>query len=149
MTDRTVPTGIAGMPAYQRKVVRETFESIRDQAGPVSLLFYGKLFELAPEARRLFHNDLAAQGQKLMIMLESIVSSLDNFDGMRERLRELGRQHAGYGVKPGDYETLMVALSWTFAQALGPDYDAAAREAWRVILTEVSETMKSGTGREA
>ena len=138
MTDRTVPSGIAGMQAYQRKVVRETFESIRDQAGPVSLLFYGKLFELAPEARRLFHNDL-----------ESIVSSLDNFDGMRERLRELGRQHAGYGVKPGDYETLMVALSWTFAQALGPDYDAAAREAWRVILTEVSETMRSATGSVA
>ena len=143
MADRSTSAGIAGMPPYQRKVVRENFESIRDQAGPVALLFYGKLFELAPETRRLFHNDLAAQGRKLMAMLESVVASLDDFDGVRERLRQLGREHAGYGVKPEHYETLMTALNWTFAQALGPDFDAAAREGWRVILTEISETMRS------
>ena len=131
------------MQDYQRKVVRETFELIRDQARPVALLFYGKLFELAPETRRLFLNDIAAQGTKLMTMLESVVSSLDNFDAMRERLRDLGRQHAGYGVKPEHYDTLMTALTWTFAQALGPDFDAAAREAWRVILTDISETMRT------
>ena len=137
------------MTLDQRRLVRETFELLRDQAVPVSLLFYGKLFELDPATRRLFLNDIAAQGRKLMTMLDSVVTSLDSFDGMRERLRELGRQHTGYGVKPGDYETLIAAFLWTLAQALGPDFDAAAREAWRVILTDISETMQSGTAHPA
>ena len=145
MADQITSAGIAGMPPYQRKVVRENFEMIRDQARPVALLFYGKLFELAPETRRLFLNDIAAQGSKLMTMLESVVTSLDDFDGMRERLRELGRQHAGYGVKPEHYDTLITALTWTFAQALGPDFDAAARQAWGVILADISDTMRSAT----
>jgi hemoglobin-like flavoprotein len=56
---------------------------------------------------------------------------------------ELGRQHAEYGVKPADYDTVMTAINWTFAHALGPDFDAAAREAWRVILTDISDIMRS------
>ena len=143
MTEPTTPAGIAGLKPYQRQVVRETFEMVRDQAGPVSLLFYGKLFELAPETRRLFKNDLAAQGKKLMATLEVVVDSLDRFDALRERVRELGRQHAEYGVKPGHYDTVMAALNWTFAHALGPDFDVAAREAWRIILTDISDMMRS------
>ena len=143
MTEPTTPAGIAGLKPYQRKVVRETFEMIRDQAGPVSLMFYGKLFELAPETRRLFHTDIASQGKKLVATLEVVVESLDNFDALRDRVRELGRQHAEYGVKPHHYDAVMTAINWTFAHALGPDFDAAAREAWRVILTEISETMRT------
>jgi hemoglobin-like flavoprotein len=143
MTDRIAPAGISAMTPDQRRLVRQTFDLLRNQTLPVSLLFYGKLFELDPATRRLFHNDLAAQGQKIMDMLEAVVRSMDSFDAMRERLRDLGRQHAGYGVKPGNYETVIAALIWTFGQALGPDFDASAREAWRLILTEVSETMRS------
>ena len=131
------------MTPDQRRLVRQTFDLLRHQTLPVSLLFYGKLFELDPTTRRLFHNDLAAQGQKIMDMLEAVVRSMDSFDATRERLRDLGRQHSGYGVEPGNYETVIAALIWTFAQALGPDFDASAREAWRLILTEVSETMRS------
>ena len=149
MSEPTPPSGIAGLKPYQRKVVRETFAMVRDQAGPVSLLFYGKLFELAPETRRLFKHDIAAQGKKLIATLEVVVESLDHFDGLRERVRELGRQHAEYGVKPGHYDTVMAALNFTFAHALGPDFDAAAREAWRVILTEISDIMRSGAASTA
>ena len=146
MADRIAQAGVDGMTLDQRRLVRQTFELLRDQAIPVSLLFYGKLFELDPATRRLFHNDLAAQGRKIMTMLDAVVSSLDRFDATRERLRDLGRQHAGYGVKPGDYDTVIAALTWTFAQALGADFDAAAREAWRIILTEISDTMRSSLG---
>jgi hemoglobin-like flavoprotein len=145
MTDPPTPTGIAGLKPYQRKVVRETFRMIRDQAGPVSLMFYGKLFELAPETRRLFQIDMAAQGKKLMATLEVVVESLDHFEALRDKVRELGRQHAEYGVKPADYDTVLAAINYTFAHALGPDFDAAAREAWRVILTEVSDVMRTAS----
>ena len=127
-------------------LVQSTWKHMLPIRDTFAELFYGKLFELDPATRRLFHNDLAAQGRKIMTMLDAVVSSLDRFDATRERLRDLGRQHAGYGVKPGDYDTVIAALTWTFAQALGADFDAAAREAWRIILTEISETMRSSLG---
>ncbi len=144
MADPMASDGIASMTPAQRRLVRETHELLREQAGPVSLLFYGRLFEMDPSARRLFHNDLAAQGRKLMDMLDAIVGSLDRFESMRERLRELGRQHAEYGVRPEQYGTLSAALIWAVGQALGPDFDAAAREAWRLTLAEVSAAMQLG-----
>ena len=110
----------------------------------MTLLLYGKLFELDPSTRRLFHNDLVAQGRKLMDTLDAIAASLDRFESMRPRLVELGRLHAGYGVRPGHYETLVNALLWAFGQALGPDFDARTREAWRLALAAVAAVMQEG-----
>jgi hemoglobin-like flavoprotein len=132
------------MTPTQRRLVRQTVGSLRDQAGPVSLLFYGRLFELDPSARRLFHNDLELNGRKVIETLNWMAESLDRFDAMTDRLAELGRQHAGYGVRPDQYESVIAALLWAIAQALGPDFDAATRDSWKVALSAVSEAMKGG-----
>jgi hemoglobin-like flavoprotein len=132
------------MTPTQRRLVRQTVGSLRDQAGPVSLLFYGRLFELDPSARRLFHNDLVLQGRKVIETLDWMAESLDRFDSMESRLAELGRQHAGYGVRPDQYESVIAALLWAIAQALGPDFDTATRDAWKLALFAVSEAMKGG-----
>jgi hemoglobin-like flavoprotein len=81
-----------------KKLVRESFEEIRDLAGPLALLFYGRLFEMDPSIRPLFKGDMKAQGAKLMAMLEAVVGSLDDFDSIRAQLEELGRKHVEYGV---------------------------------------------------
>lgn len=124
--------------------IRETLDALRDRLGPVALLFYGRLFELDPAARRLFHIDLALQSRKIMDTLDSIAKSLDHFDSLSERLAELGRQHASYGVKPEQYETVTKALMWALAQALGPDFDRPTREAWALTLSRVCDEMKRG-----
>lgn len=127
----------------QRRLIRQTYEALREQAGPVSLLFYGKLFELEPAARRLFHNDLAAQGRKLMDTLEAVQASLDRFDAMRPHLAELGRKHAEYGVLPSHYETVIRALLWAIGQALGPDFDPPTRQAWQLTLSAIGAAMQA------
>jgi hemoglobin-like flavoprotein len=132
------------MTRAERQLVRETLDRLRDEAEPVTLLLYGKLFELDPSTRPLFHNDLMAQGRKLIATLDAIAASLDRFDEMRPRLLELGRLHASYGIQPGHYETLVTALLWAFGQALGPDFDQRAREAWRAALDAVTAVMQEG-----
>src|SRR5215472_304678 len=111
------------MTPTQRRLVRSSFELLRQDARPLALLFYGKLFEMDPSSRRLFHNDIALQGRKLMDMLTEVVNALDDFQPMRSRLAELGRKHAGYGVRPEQYETLTSALLWAIAQALEAGFD--------------------------
>lgn len=139
-----IPSSTAAPNAAQITLVRQSFDAIRDQLRPVALLFYGKLFELDPSARRLFHIDLAVQSRKIMDMLDSIAQSLDRIESMRGRLAELGKQHASYGVRPEQYETVTTALLWAFAQALGPDFDPPTRDAWTQALAYVSATMKEG-----
>ena len=127
--------------AEQRLLILDSIESLREIAEPFSLLFYGKLFELDPSARRLFHIDLAVQGRKLMEMLGSVAESLNDFGPMRSRLAELGRQHTTYGVRPEQYATLITAMMWSLSQALSPNFDAATRDAWRQALTVICRAM--------
>jgi hemoglobin-like flavoprotein len=126
----------------QRRLVRQSFASLREQAEPFALLFYGRLFELDSSARRLFHNDLVLQSRKLLETLATVADSLDRFDSLRPRLADLGRQHAGYGVRPDQYETVSAALVWAIGQALGPDFDPPTRDAWRLVLADVCDAMK-------
>jgi hemoglobin-like flavoprotein len=136
-------TSDPSMTAEQRHLIRESFESLREDAEPLSLLFYGKLFELDPAARKLFHNDLALQGRKLMDMLASVVEALDDFQPMRARLAELGRRHGEYGVRPEQYDILTTALLWSIGHALGPSFDTPTREAWRLAITTICGAMKA------
>jgi nitric oxide dioxygenase len=139
-----MPATNKALTADQRRLMRESFDSVRTMAGPVGLLFYGKLFEMAPTVRPMFHSDLELQVRKLMEMLSSVVESLDNFESIRPKLEELGRKHARYGVRPEQYETLTRALLWTLGEALGADFDQNTSEAWKNALGAISEAMKSG-----
>ena len=132
------------MTADQRRLVRDSVASLREYGDSFALLFYGKLFELDPNSQKLFHNDLALQGRKVMDMLTSVVESLDDFQLMRTRLAELGCKHTEYGVKNEQYELLTTAMLWAIAQALGPDFDAETREAWRLALNAISAAMRAG-----
>jgi hemoglobin-like flavoprotein len=136
---------MSSMTVTQRRLVRESFELLREDDRPLMLLFYGKLFEMDPSTRGLFHNDISLQGSKLMDMLAEVVNSLDDFQSLKPRLAELGRKHAGYGVHQEQYETLTSALLWAMAQALEGNFNSATKEAWRLAISTICEAMKAGT----
>ena len=66
-------------------------------------LFYGRLFEIAPDVRPLFPTDLAQQKKKLMDMMTTAVTSLHQVEKIVPAVQDLGRRHAGYGVKETHY----------------------------------------------
>jgi hemoglobin-like flavoprotein len=61
-------------------------------------------------------------------------------------LRELGRRHLRYGVKPVHYETVGAALLATLEKGLGKDFTPPVREAWVVCYTSIAREMMEGTG---
>jgi nitric oxide dioxygenase len=128
----------------QKRLVRESFESMREYSDSVVLLFYGRLFELAPEVRALFKIEIRQQAFKLTAMLTSMVDGLDRFEELRPMLSELGRRHAGYNVQPAHYQVLVTALMWAFGQALGMEFSRETRAAWELLLEEVSSVMLEG-----
>jgi hemoglobin-like flavoprotein len=49
----------------QKQLIRDSFESVQAYGTSVVTLFYGRLFELAPETRSLFKIDIREQAKKL------------------------------------------------------------------------------------
>ncbi|MEO8028147.1 MAG: globin domain-containing protein [Bryobacteraceae bacterium] len=137
---------LAEMPmnARQKTMVRDSFDQIRDMAGPLATLFYGRLFSMDPSTRPLFKGDIKLQGTKLMGMLDSVVGSLDEFGKLTPVLRELGHRHAVYGVEEGHYQTVSTSLQWALAQALEARFDDETRAAWTALLDHVSTEMLAG-----
>jgi hemoglobin-like flavoprotein len=128
----------------QKQIIRETFPLIREIAIPVSLLFYGRLFDLDPSLRRLFKIDLKEQSKKLVAMLDALVEGIDDWEKIVPVLRELGQRHVGYGVKEQHYDTVCSALVWAIGQALQPGFDKEVRTAWTAVIQAVNEQMKIG-----
>jgi hemoglobin-like flavoprotein len=128
----------------QKQIICESFPLIREIAIPVSLLFYGRLFDLDPSLRRLFKIDLKEQSKKLVATLDALVEGVDDWEKIVPVLRELGQRHVGYGVKEQHYDTVCSALVWAFGQALQPGFDDEVRAAWTAVIRAVNEQMKIG-----
>ena len=135
------PTRKLSLSVKQMRLVRESFESLREYEASVLLLFYGRLFEIAPETRVLFKIDIHEQAKKLMEMLRMAVESLDHFEELFPALADLGRKHVTHGVQAYQYDKLRSALLWAMGQALGLEFDRETRAAWDQLIATISAVM--------
>ena len=94
---------------------------MRPIAGTAADLFDGRLFEIAPQVRGLFPDDMTAQKQKLMAMLGLAVANLNQPETMVPALQDLGRKHCAYGTQAAHGAPVGDAPLWTLEQGLGPD----------------------------
>lgn len=81
------------MTQREKQIVSESFPLIREIAIPVSLLFYGRLFDVDPSLRQLLKIDMKEQSKKLVAMRDTIVESIDDCERISPVLRQLGQRH--------------------------------------------------------
>ena len=127
--------------AEQKKLVQETFAKVAPIAEAAAELFYNKLFELDPSLKALFKGDMKEQGRKLMATLKVAVAGLDNLEKLVPVVQDLGRRHAGYGVKDAHYDTVAAALIWALGQGLKDDFTPEVEAAWTAVYTMLADTM--------
>ena len=132
---------LLALTPQQKRLVRESFQTVQEYSNSLTKLFYGRLFELAPSVRGLFASDLNEQSRKLLEMLGTVVNALDRFEELRPQLAELGRRHVSYGARPEHYDVVRVALLWALAQALEHEFDRDTRQAWDQMLRAISAAM--------
>jgi len=135
---------MASIPITPRRVelVQQSFAKLAPIVDEAAGLFYGRLFEIAPEVRPLFKGDITVQGRKLMSVLALAVGSLQNLSGLVPIMRDLGRRHTGYGVRDEHYDRVAEALIWALDQGLGPDCTVEVKDAWIAVYTFLADTMK-------
>ena len=83
------------MTPQEITLVQTSFAKVAPIAARVADLFYSRLFEIAPDVRRLFPEDMAGQKKKLMLMLGAAVGGLDRLDALIPVVQALGERHAG------------------------------------------------------
>lgn len=123
-------------------LVQTSFKKVAPIAGAAADIFYARLFEIAPDVRSLFPEDMTDQKKKLMQMLAVAVNNLHQVESIVAPVQELGRRHVGYNVEDRHYDVVGAALLYTLAQGLGDDFTPEVEAAWAETYALVATVMK-------
>lgn len=137
------------MTPEQVKMVQDSFQKVVPIAGTAADLFYDRLFEIAPEVRPLFPDDLAEQKKKLIAMLATAVTNLHQVDKILPAVEDLGKRHVSYGVKPAYYEPVGAALLWTLEKGLGDAFTPPVKAAWTETYVTLAGVMQGAAAKAA
>jgi len=130
------------MTPEQIVLVQDSFIKILPISGTAADLFYDHLFEIAPEVRSLFPDDLVTQKKKFIVMLATAVNNLDQIGKIIPAVEELGKRHASYGVVDKYYEPMGAALIWTLEQSLGTEFTPEVKSAWTETYLVLAGAMR-------
>ena len=136
------------MTPQQIDLVQSSFKKVVPIAGTAADLFYDRLFEIAPEVRSMFPQDLSEQKKKLMAMLSTAVAGLSRLDTLMPAVQALGRRHGGYGVKAQHYASVGSALLWTLEKGLGEAFTPEVKDAWATTYIVLSTTMMNAANEK-
>jgi hemoglobin-like flavoprotein len=121
--------------------VKSSFDMVFANTADITKMFYGRLFELAPECRPMFRGDTNMQKRDFIATLAVLVGSLDQMTGLLSSTDILGRNHVRYGVKPEHYPAVGEALMWSLAKGLGSQWTDDAEQAWRKVYDLIAQRM--------
>ena len=131
------------MTPDQVKAIQDSFAKVVPISEQAAALFYGRLFEIAPEVKPLFRGDIEEQGRKLMAMLAAVVNGLGNLESILPVASALAKRHIDYGVNAADYAPVGAALLWTLERGLGPQWTPELAAAWTEAYAVLSGFMIS------
>lgn len=118
------------MNPTQIKLVQESFAKVAPISEQAAVLFYDRLFDIAPSVRAMFPDDMTGQRKKLMATLAVVVGGLSNLEGILPAASALAKRHVNYGAKPEHYPVVGGALLWTLEKGLGDAWTPELAEAW-------------------
>ena len=121
--------------------VRTTWREVAVDPDAAAALFYGRLFEAAPDVKPLFTGDMKLQGRKLMQMISIAVNAMDRIEEIVPSLQELGKHHEAFGTRPEHYPVVGQTLLGTLATALGESFDAETEAAWTKTYGALADVM--------
>jgi hemoglobin-like flavoprotein len=131
------------MTPDQVKLVQQSFSKVAPISDQAAIMFYGRLFEIAPQVKSMFPADMTEQRRKLMTMLSAVVSGLGNLSAILPAASALAKRHVGYGAKAEHYPVVGAALLWTLEKGLGEAWTPDVADAWKAAYGTLSGFMIS------
>ncbi|KJC46813.1 hemin receptor [Bradyrhizobium sp. LTSP885] len=131
------------MTPDQVTLVQESFSKVAPISEQAAIIFYDRLFEVAPGVKAMFPSDMTEQRKKLMATLAVVVGGLSNLPSVLPAASALAKRHVGYGAKPEHYPVVGGALLWTLEKGLGEAWTPEVAAAWTTAYGTLSGYMIS------
>jgi hemoglobin-like flavoprotein len=129
------------MTPEQIDLVRKSFDALWPFRRRLAEHFYSRFFELAPETRRLFPDDMEKQQLKLMDTIAAIVGTLDQREIFQSIIIHTGRKHADFGVQRPHFIAFGEALIWSLQRQFGAAFTPEMQQAWVVLYDAIQAEM--------
>jgi hemoglobin-like flavoprotein len=129
------------MTPDQVTLVQQSFARVAPISEAAAVLFYDRLFEVAPSVKPMFPADMTEQRKKLMATLAVVVGGLGNLESILPAASALARRHIGYGAKAEHYPVVGGALLWTLEKGLGDGWTPEVADAWTAAYGTLSGFM--------
>jgi hemoglobin-like flavoprotein len=131
------------MTPDQVTLVQQSFARVAPISETAAVLFYDRLFEIAPSVATMFPTDMKEQRKKLMATLAVVVNGLGNLDSVLPAASALAKRHVSYGAKAEHYPVVGAALLWTLEKGLGDGWTLDVASAWSAAYGTLSGYMIS------
>jgi nitric oxide dioxygenase len=131
------------MNPTQIELVQDSFSKVAPISEAAAVIFYDRLFEVAPSVKAMFPADMTEQRKKLMMMLAAVVGGLGNLESILPAASALAKRHVSYGAKPEHYPVVGGALLYTLEKGLGEAWTPELASAWTAAYGTLSGYMIS------
>lgn len=123
------------------RLIQESFALVEGSADKVAGHFYALLFLEDPALRDMFPPMMDSQRDRLLGALVKVVHQVHEPQTIVDYLRQLGRDHRKFGVRPEHYETVGRCLVAAMKRYAGPGWTPAMDAAWTAAFTFLADTM--------
>ena len=131
------------MTPEQINLVQQSFAKVAPISEQAAVLFYDRLFEVAPSVKAMFPADMTEQRKKLMATLAVVVNGLSNLEPILPAASALAQRHVAYGARPEHYPVVGSTLLWTLEKGLGEAWTPETAAAWTAAYGVLSNFMIS------
>lgn len=131
------------MTPDQVSLVQDSFAKVAPISEQAAVIFYDRLFEVAPAVRLMFPADMTLQRKKLMATLAVVVNGLGDLQSILPAASALAIRHVSYGAKAEHYPVVGAVLLWTLEKGLGEAWTPDVAAAWSAAYGTLSGFMIS------
>jgi hemoglobin-like flavoprotein len=110
----------------------------------VAETFYNRLFEVAPEVRRLFAPDMTRQRGHFEAALSLVLRNITMLDVLSPSLMALGAEHVGYGTRQEHYAVARDCLIYALRHHAGDAWSEQLERDWHEAIEAVMAPMLRG-----
>lgn len=122
-------------------ILRDSLIYLQDRKEFATSIFYENLFDVAPNLRPMFGEELTEQSNKALFAFGAIVAQIHDLDICRDLTRELAIRHVAYGVQPEHYASVGAAVIRTVEMVMGDAMTDDIATSWQKAYDAVAAAM--------
>ncbi len=130
------------MTPRQALLIKDSFDKFGPHGELAAKIFYDHLFEIAPDTREMFPEDMTGQYHKFMAMFRIIVGTIDRFDELEKQIRGLGARHANYHARDEHFGAVGDALLMMLQKRFGKTFTPELKYAWTAAYWRIAQIMQ-------